>query len=76
MKNRKIIIIAASLVLAAVLALCGCMYLIGEPEEETKEYKPEEMTLAPVIEETPTAQSEMQKKFSAYGREEKGENGE
>ena len=37
MKNTKIIIIAASLVLAAALALCGCMYLIGEPPEETKE---------------------------------------
>lgn len=76
MKNSKIIIIAASLVLASALALCGCMYLIGEPPEETKEYEPDEMTLPPVIEETPTAQSEMQKKFAAYGREEKGENGE
>lgn len=76
MKNSKIIIIAASLVLAAALALCGCMYLIGEPPEETKEITQGEMTLPPVIEETPTAQSEMQKKFGAYGREEIGDNGE
>ena len=76
MKNTKIIIIAASLVLAAVLALCGCMYLIGEPPEETEELTQGEMTLPPVIEETPIAQSEMQKKFGAYGREEKGDNGE
>ena len=76
MKNSKIIIIAASLVLAAALALCGCMYLIGEPPEETKEMTQGEVTLPPVIEETPIAQSEMQKKFGAYGREEKGDNGE
>ncbi|MBQ2715742.1 MAG: hypothetical protein IJF21_02985, partial [Clostridia bacterium] len=76
MKNTKIIIIAASLVLAAALALCGCMYLIGEPPEETKEMTQGEVTLPPVIEETPTAQSEMQKKFGAYGREEIGDNGE
>ena len=76
MKNSKIIIIAAALVLAAALALCGCMYLIGEPPEETKEITQGEMTLPPVIEETPTAQSEMQKKFGVYGREEIGDNGE
>lgn len=76
MKNTKIIIIAASLVLAAVLALCGCMYLIGEPPEETEELTQGEMTLPPVIEETPIAQSELQKKFGAYGREETGERGE
>lgn len=76
MKNKKIIIIAASLVLAAALALCGCMKVISEPDDETKEYNPEEMTLPSVIEETPTAQSEMQKKFGAYGKEEIGENGE
>ena len=68
MKNTKIIIIAAVLVLAAALALFGCIYLIGEPDEETKGYAPDEMTMPPVIEETPTAQSEMQKKFAAYGR--------
>ncbi|MBR4062452.1 MAG: hypothetical protein IKK01_05245 [Clostridia bacterium] len=76
MKNTKIIIIAASLVLAAALALCGCMYLIGESPEETKEMTQGEVTLPPVIEETPTAQSEMQKKFSAYGKEVTGANGE
>jgi len=76
MKNTKIIIIAASLVLAAALALCGCMHLIGEPPEETQRYNNDEMSVPSVIEETPTAQSEMQKKFAAYGREEKGENGE
>lgn len=76
MKNTKIIIIAASLVLAAALALCGCMYLIGEPPEETQRYDNNEMSVPSVIEETPTAQSEMQKKFAAYGREEKGANGE
>lgn len=76
MKNTKIIIIAASLVLAAALALCGCMYLIGEPPEETQRYDNDEMSVPSVIEETPTSQSEMQKKFAAYGREEKGANGE
>ncbi len=76
MKNSKIIIIAAAIVLASALALCGCMYLISEPPEETKELTEGEMTLPPVIEETPTAQSEMQKKFGAYGKEEIGENGE
>ncbi len=76
MKNTKIIIIAAILVLAAALALCGCMYLVGEPPEETKGYDPDEMSLPPVIEETPTAQEKMQKKFAAYGREERGANGE
>lgn len=76
MKNSKIIIIAASLVLAAALALCGCMYLIGDVPDETRGYDPDEMTLPSVIEETPSAQSEMQKKFGAYGREETGERGE
>ena len=76
MKNSKIIIIAASLVLAAALALCGCVYFIGDVSDETKVYDPDEMTLPSVIEETPSAQSEMQKKFGAYGREERGENGE
>ena len=76
MKNSKIIIIAASLVLAAVLALCGCVYLIGDVPDETREYDPDEMTLPSVIEETPSAQSELQKKFGAYGREETGERGE
>lgn len=76
MKNTKIIIIAAVLVLAAALVLFGCIYLIGEPDEDTKGYAPDEMTMPPVIEETPTAQSEMQKKFAAYGREERGDNGE
>ena len=76
MKNSKIIIIAASLVIAAALALCGCVYLIGQPDDETKQYDPDEMSLPSVIEEAPSAQSEMQKKFGAYGREETGENGE
>ena len=77
MKNsKKIIIIAAALVLASVLALCGCMHLISGPPVETKEYNQDEMSLPSVIEETPTAQSEMQKKFGAYGKEEIGENGE
>ena len=76
MKNSKIIIIAASLVLAAALALCGCVYLIGQPDDETKQYDPDGMSLPSVIEEAPSAQSEMQKKFGAYGREETGENGE
>ncbi len=76
MKNTKIIIIAASLVLAAALALCGCMYLIGEPPEETQRYDNDEMSVPSVIEDTPASQSEMQKKFAAYGREEKGANGE
>lgn len=76
MKNKKIIIIAASLVLAATLALCGCMHLIGEPPEETQRYDNDEMSVPSVIEETPTAQSEMQKKFGAYGKEAVGINGE
>ena len=77
MKNKKIIIIAASLVLAAALVLCGCMYLIGEPPAETQQYDTtDEMSVPSVIEETPTAQSEMQKKFAAYGKEEIGESGE
>ena len=76
MKNKKIIIIAASLVLAAALALCGCVYLIGNVPDETRGYDPDEMTLPSVIEETPSAQSELQKKFGAYGREETGERGE
>ncbi|MBQ1194927.1 MAG: hypothetical protein IIX44_01655 [Clostridia bacterium] len=76
MKNSKIIIIAASLVLAAALALCGCVYLIGDVTDETRGYDPDEMTLPSVIEETPSAQSELQKKFGAYGREETGERGE
>ena len=77
MKNTKrIIIIAVALILASALALGGCMYLISEPPVETKGYVPEEMSLPPVIEETPTAQSEMQKKFGAYGKEEKGRDGE
>lgn len=76
MKNKKIIIIAASLVLAATLALCGCMYFIGEPPEETQRYDNSEMSVPSVIEETPKAQSEMQKKFGAYGKEATGINGE
>lgn len=76
MKNSKIIIIAASLVLAAALALCGCVYLIGGVPDETRGYDPDEMTLPSVIEETPSVQSELQKKFGAYGREETGERGE
>lgn len=77
MKNsKKIIIIAASLVIASVLVLLGCMHFLAEPPEETKGYNPDEMSLPSVIEETPTAQSEMQKKFGAYGKEEIGENGE
>lgn len=77
MKNsKKIIIIAAALVLASVLALCGCMHLVFEPPVETKEYNPDEMRLPNVIVEALAAQSEMQKKYSAYGREEIGENGE
>ena len=76
MKNKKIIIIAASLVLAAALALCGCMYLIGEPNEETQQYDSNDMSGPSVVEETPTAQSEMQKKFGAYGKEATGINGE
>lgn len=77
MKNtKKTIIIAMSLVLASALALGGCMSLLSEPPEETKEYVSTEMSLPSVIEETPTAQSEMQKKFGAYGKEEIGESGE
>lgn len=77
MKNsKKIIIIAVSLVLAAALALGVCMNLISEPPEETKEYVSTEMSLPSVIEENPTPQSEMQKKFGAYGKEEIGESGE
>lgn len=76
MKNSKIIIIAAAIVLASALALGGCMYLIGEPPAETEELTQGEVTLTPVIEETPTAQSEMQKKFGAYGKEVTGANGE
>ena len=77
MKNsKKIIIIAASLVIASVLILLGCMHFLAEPPEETKGYNPDEMSLPSVIEETPTAQSALQKKFGAYGREETGENGE
>ncbi len=77
MKNsKKIIIIAASLVIASVIVLLGCMHFLSEAPEETKEYNPDEMSLPSVIEETPTAQSELQKKFGAYGREETGENGE
>jgi hypothetical protein len=76
MKNKKIIIIAASLVLAAALALCGCMYLIGEPNEETQQYDSNDMSGPSVVEETPTAQSEFQKKFGVFGKEATGINGE
>ncbi|MBO5700835.1 MAG: hypothetical protein J6S71_00185 [Clostridia bacterium] len=74
--SKKIIIIATALVLASALALGGCMHFMSEPPVETEEYNPDEMSLPSVIEETPTAQSEMQKKFGAYGKEEIGENGE
>ncbi len=76
MKNKKIIIIAVTLVLAAALALFGCIYLIGEPSVETQQYDTDEMSVPSVIEETPTAQSEMQKKFAAYGKEVIGAGGE
>lgn len=77
MKNTKrIVIIAAALVLISALLLCGCMYFISDAPIESKEYEPEQMSRPEVIEETPTAQSEMQKKFGAYGKEEIGENGE
>lgn len=74
--NKKIIIIAAVIVLISTILLFGCMYFIPEAPVESKEYEPEQMSRPEVIEETPTAQSEMQKKFSAYGYEETGENGE
>jgi len=76
MKGKTIIIIGALTVIAAVLLLCACMQMISEPPEETKEYNPDEMSLPSVIEQTPTAQNDMQKKFGAYGYEETGENGE
>jgi hypothetical protein len=74
--SKKIIILAVSLVLASVLLLSGCMYLISADPEGSSEYNPDEMSLPNVIEETPAAQSALQKKFGAYGREETGENGE
>ncbi len=77
MKNSKrITIIATALVLVSALLLCGCMYFISDAPIESKVYEPEQMSRPEVIEEAPTAQSEMQKKFGAYGKEETGENGE
>lgn len=77
MKNlKRIVITATALVLISAFSLCGCMYFISDAPIESKEYEPEQMSRPEVIEETPTAQSEMQKKFGAYGKEEIGENGE
>lgn len=77
MKNNiGVCLIAALLVFASVLILSGCMYFINGSSVESKEYNPDEMSLPSVIEKTPTAQSEMQRKFSAYGYEETGKNGE
>ena len=76
MNNKNIVIIAALLVIAAALSLGMCIRMMSEPSEETKEYTREGVTLPNVVEETPTAQIDMQKKFAAYGREERGENGE
>ncbi|MBR4033894.1 MAG: hypothetical protein IKJ04_03720, partial [Clostridia bacterium] len=74
--SKKIIVLAVSLVLASVLSLSGCMYLISADPEGSSEYDPDEMSLPNLLEETPAAQSALQKKFGAYGREETGENGE
>ena len=67
--NKKFIVIAVSLLLVSALVLGGCMHFLSEPPESTKEYDPDEMSRPSVIEETPTAQSALQKKFGAYGRE-------
>lgn len=74
--SKKTIVLAVSLALASVLSLSGCMYLISADPEGSSKYDPDEMSLPNLLEETPAAQSAMQKKFGDYGREETGENGE
>ncbi|MBQ4140663.1 MAG: hypothetical protein IJD70_04940 [Clostridia bacterium] len=74
--NKKFIVVTVLLILVSALLLGGCMHFLSEPPESTKKYDPDEMSLPSILEETPTAQSALQKKFGAYGREETGENGE
>ena len=62
---KKFIIMAVSLLLTALLALAGCMYAIGENKAESKPYDMGE-TVSVAPEDTPTAQEEMEKKFSVY----------
>ena len=62
---KKFIIMAVSLLLTALLALAGCMYAIGENKAESKPYDMGE-TVSVAPEDTPTAQEEMEQKFSVY----------
>ncbi|MBR6553854.1 MAG: SseB family protein, partial [Clostridia bacterium] len=62
---KKFILIAVCLLLVALLTLGVCMYAIGESKAESKPYDMGE-TVSVAPEDTPTAQEEMEQKFSVY----------
>ena len=63
---KKFILIAVCLLLVALLTLGACMYAIGENKDISKPYDMgSEITVTPP-EDTPTAQEQMEKKFSVY----------
>ena len=63
---KKFILIAVCLLLVALLTLGVCMYAIGENKDLSKPYDMgSEITVIPP-EDTPTAQEQMEKKFSVY----------
>ena len=63
---KKFILIAVCLLLVALLTLGVCMYAIGENKDLSKPYDMgSEITVTPP-EDTPTAQDQMEQKFSVY----------
>ena len=62
---KKFILIAVCLLLVALITLGVCMYAIGENKAESKPYDMGE-TVSVAPEDTPTAQEEMEQKFSVY----------
>ncbi len=63
---KKFILIAVCLLLVALITLGVCMYAIGENKDISKPYDMgSEITVTPP-EDTPTAQEQMEKKFSVY----------
>jgi len=63
---KKFILIAVCLLLVALITLGVCMYAIGENKDISKPYDMgSEITVTPP-EDTPTAQEQMEQKFSVY----------
>ena len=63
---KKFILIAVCLLLVALITLGVCMYAIGENKDISKPYDMgSEITVTPP-EDTPTAQDQMEQKFSVY----------